>query len=82
MVKFFEHTKRSIAKTISYRILITISTFSVIYFLTGEFKLTFGITITANIVSTFIYYIHERIWNEIHWGKHHKLSTQEQNNPS
>mgnify|MGYP001572978986 CR=1 len=69
MVKFFEHTKRSIAKTITYRILITISTFIVMYFMTGNLSLTLGVTLVSNIVSTFLYFLHERIWNQIHWGK-------------
>lgn len=69
MVKFFEHAKRSIAKTITYRILITVSTFVITYYMTGQIELTFGITLVASVVSTLIYFIHERIWNQIHWGK-------------
>lgn len=69
MVKFFEHSKCSLAKTITYRILITISTFIVTYYMTGDFSLTLGVTLVSNIVSTFLYFIHERIWNQIHWGK-------------
>lgn len=68
-MKFFEHSKRSIVKTITYRILIVISTFIITYYLTGELKFSLELTAVANIVNTVLYYLHERIWNKIHWGK-------------
>lgn len=69
MTKFFEHHKRSLAKTVTYRILIVISTFIVTFLITGRLDLTLGITVVANIINTLLYYIHERAWNNIHWGK-------------
>ena len=68
-MKFFEHSERSIVKTITYRILIVISTFIVTYYLTGELKFSLELTAVANIVNTVLYYLHERFWNNIHWGK-------------
>lgn len=68
-MKFFEHTKRSLVKTITYRLLIIVSTFIVTYLITGQMDLTIGITVVANSVNTLLYFIHERIWNRIHWGK-------------
>lgn len=69
MAKFFEHYKRSLTKTVTYRIVIVISTFIVTYLFTGRLDLTIGITFFANVVNTLLYYIHERVWNKIHWGK-------------
>lgn len=68
-MKFSEQSERSIAKTVTYRILIVISTFIVTYFLTGELKFSLELTAVANIVNTLLYYLHERFWNKIHWGK-------------
>lgn len=68
-MKFFEHYRRSIVKTITYRILIVISTFIVTYYLTGEIKASLEITAVANIINTVLYFVHERVWNKIHWGK-------------
>ncbi len=69
MAKFFEHSKRSLVKTITYRLLIITSTFIITFIITGELALTLGITIVANTMNTILYYVHERIWNRIHWGK-------------
>lgn len=69
MPKFFEHAKRSIVKTITYRLLIIVSTFVVTYMITGEIELTLGITLVVNVINTVLYFIHERVWNRIHWGK-------------
>lgn len=69
-MKHFEHVKRSLAKTITYRLLIVVATFIVIYMMTGDVETTTSITIISNIINTVLYYIHERIWNRIHWGKH------------
>lgn len=68
-MKFFEHSERSIVKTITYRILIVISTFIITFYLTGELKFSIELTAVANIVNTVLYYLHERVWNKIHWGK-------------
>lgn len=68
-MKFFEHYERSIVKTITYRILIVISTFVVTYFITGEIRLSLEITAVANVINTVLYFLHERVWNRIHWGK-------------
>ncbi len=68
-MKFFEYYERSIVKTVTYRVLIVVSTFLVTYYLTGEIQTSLEITAVANIINTILYFIHERAWNEIHWGK-------------
>jgi uncharacterized membrane protein len=68
-VKFFEHHKRSLAKTVTYRLLIIVSTFAVTYLITGNIEITIGVTFFANLLNTVLYYAHERVWNNIHWGK-------------
>lgn len=68
-MKFFEHAKRSVAKTITYRLLIVFSTFIITYLITGKLVLTLEITTATNIINTCLYFLHERIWNKVHWGK-------------
>jgi len=68
--KVYEHYKRSIVKTITYRLLILLTTYIVVYRFTGQHGATTIITLTSNFVSTFVYFIHERVWNAIHWGRH------------
>lgn len=66
---FHEDSNRSLVKTISYRILIIIATSLILFIFTGNVELTLGVTLVTSIVCTILYYIHERVWNNIHWGK-------------
>ncbi|MCL4406229.1 MAG: DUF2061 domain-containing protein [Patescibacteria group bacterium] len=60
---------RSAAKTISYRLIIIILDFASIYFFTRSVGVATSFVIVSNIYTTIAYYIHERAWNRIDWGK-------------
>lgn len=64
-----ETIKRTLVKTISYRIVILLLDFTFIYLFTGELKVAIGFMIVSNIYTTLGYFLHERIWNKIKWGK-------------
>lgn len=64
-----ETLRRSIVKTISYRAVILILDFTSIYLFTGQIKVALGFTIVSNIYTTVGYFLHERIWDKIKWGK-------------
>lgn len=66
---FVERTQRSIVKTITYRGLILISNFTITYILTGSLSLATGVASASFFVNTIIYYLHERVWNIVTWGK-------------
>lgn len=68
--RYFDHHGRSVVKTITYRILIIVSHGVVMYVMTGDVESTLTVTGATSIVSTLIYFFHERVWNHIHWGKH------------
>jgi len=72
MKRFHETILRSISKAITFRILILILDFGVIYFFTRRIDLTLGVIVVSNLSSTIAYIAHERVWNIIHWGKTHK----------
>jgi uncharacterized membrane protein len=61
-------TKRSLVKAITYRIVIIVLDFSVIYLLTGRTDVAIGFMVISNIYTTAAYFVHERIWNKIKWG--------------
>jgi uncharacterized membrane protein len=61
--------KRSIVKTITYRAIVVILDFIAVYLFTGKLETAFGFTIVSNIYTTIVYYIHERIWDRVKWGK-------------
>jgi adenylylsulfate kinase len=64
-----ETLRRSIVKTISYRVAILILDFTAIYLFTGQIKVALGFMIVSNIYTTLGYFFHERIWDKIKWGK-------------
>jgi uncharacterized membrane protein len=61
--------RRSIVKTISYRVIVVILDFVAIYLFTGKISVALGFTIVSNIYTTIVYFLHERIWDRIKWGK-------------
>ena len=64
--------RRSVVKTISYRVAILILDFVAIYLFTGQIKVAVGFMIVSNIYTTIGYFFHERIWDNIKWGKNTK----------
>ena len=63
-----EKWKRSLAKSISYRIAIMGLDFTVLYLFTRRTGVALGFVIVSNIYTTAAYFIHERLWNRIQWG--------------
>lgn len=65
-----EKKERSVAKAVTYR-LVSIVVDSVIAFLiTQSAEKTLIFVVVSNLISIIIYFIHERAWNRVHWGKH------------
>ena len=61
--------KRSLVKTVSWRITGTGATFAISYLVLGSFAVAGTIAVIQLVANTVLYYIHERIWNVIKWGK-------------
>ncbi len=62
-------TKRSAVKAITYRVVIVCLDFLVIYLLTGRTTVALGFMIISNLYTTVGYFLHERIWARIAWGR-------------
>jgi len=73
-------TKRSLVKAFTYRVVIVILDFSVIYLLTRRVDVALGFMIISNIYTTVAYFVHERIWNRIRWGTETTQSPQTNGN--
>ena len=71
-IKFHENISRSLVKAITYRIVILTSDSIIVFALTHRFDITVGVVLFSNFASSFLYFIHERAWNAIHWGKSKK----------
>jgi len=60
---------RSIVKTITWRITGSGATFLIAYIMTGDVAIAGVIGLVQMVSNTFLYYLHERVWNKISWGK-------------
>jgi uncharacterized membrane protein len=60
---------RSVAKTISWRLVGTIDTIIISWLITGTIRLALSIGFVELISKMLLYYFHERTWNKIKWGK-------------
>jgi uncharacterized membrane protein len=64
-----ESTRRSIFKTVSWRITGSSATFAISYAVLGDFSISGTIAIIQLTFNTLLYYVHERLWNSIKWGR-------------
>ena len=64
-----EHPKRSIVKALTWRIIAFVVTIIAVYIYSKDLKQSLVIGISANTVKIFLYYIHERIWNRVKFGR-------------
>lgn len=71
----YDTPKRSLVKTISWRILSFIALFIVGLALGLSSENALYWTIWNNIAFIVIHYLHERLWNRISWGKKVNVST-------
>ena len=61
--------RRSFTKAVTFRVLIVALDVPVVYLLTGRLDLAVVFTVVSNLYASIAYYMHERIWNKISWGK-------------
>lgn len=74
-----ESHKRSIIKAITWRIIALIVTLLVSYIWLGEWGSSIALAITANGIKILLYYLHERGWNLLSWGRGVKTHSMEEN---
>jgi uncharacterized membrane protein len=60
---------RSIAKAISYRLLGSAVTGLIFFVLTRQGKLSLGAGFLDMVLKIFAYFVHERVWNHISYGR-------------
>ncbi len=66
---FKESKKRAIVKTVSWRILATLTTALLVYLFTGELGIAISVGLLEMIAKMVLYYLHERVWDKSHYGK-------------
>jgi uncharacterized membrane protein len=60
---------RSVAKTLSWRITGSGATFLIAWLIAGNFAMAGTIAIIQLVANTVLYFVHERIWNQVRWGR-------------
>jgi uncharacterized membrane protein len=60
---------RTIVRMISYRITALLLTVPMTYMITGNWGEAFSGSFILHLVLTLDYYVHERVWLKIKWGK-------------
>ena len=64
-----ERVKRSLAKTISWRIIGTLDTLILSWIIIGEASTAAAIASVEFVSKMILYFFHERAWSKIKWGK-------------
>ncbi len=60
--------RRSVVKSIVWRIICIVVSILTAFFLTGEWDIAVAVGTVYNAITMVLYYFHERIWNKIKWG--------------
>jgi uncharacterized membrane protein len=68
-----ERKSRSLAKAISWRLIAIVILATISYVFTGSWEEMTLITVVYSGLQIFIYFVHERTWDRIVWGKPNAL---------
>lgn len=63
-----ETQQRTLAKTMTWRVLATLTTALLVFLFTGDFTLALEVGTLEVILKLLLYYIHERGWSYVPWG--------------
>ncbi len=64
-----ESRKRSLAKAITWRIIAMTLLTAVTWLFTSDAQVTASVVIVASTIHVITYYIHERLWERVKWGR-------------
>lgn len=60
---------RSISKALTWRAIATSTTMVLAYIVTGDLKVAGAIGAADVVIKLFFYYLHERAWGHVGWGR-------------
>jgi uncharacterized membrane protein len=63
-----ETRARSVAKTVSWRVVASLTTAVIVLLLTGQFKIALTVVGVEAVAKFIVYYLHERAWSALRWG--------------
>jgi uncharacterized membrane protein len=62
---------RSFIKGVSWETIGFIITLFAIYIIYGNFLVSLKFTAILTVIKVFLFFVHERLWKKIRWGKYH-----------
>jgi uncharacterized membrane protein len=68
-ITFTDNFSRTGMKLFTWRIVITITNFLIVYFISGSVRAGVEFMSIATAINIVLYWFHERMWNKIKWGK-------------
>lgn len=68
---------RSLVKAVSWRVTGSIDTLIITFIVTGKLKWAFTVSGIELFTKIFLYYVHERVWHRIPFGKYKERPTYE-----
>ena len=60
---------RSVVKALSWRATGTVDTIIISFLITGQIKMAMSIGFVELFTKIFLYYVHERVWDRISFGR-------------
>ncbi len=66
-------SSRSGAKAVTWRVIATTTTMSLVYFFTGELDLSLGVGFFDVLLKLAFYFLHERAWDRVWYGRDVKV---------
>ena len=66
---FEESSIRSISKALSWRIMATLTTTTLVFLFTGRLDLAVTVGLVEAVAKMGLYFIHERVWNRLKFGR-------------
>lgn len=64
-----EIRRRSVMKSLSWRVTASSTTVFLVYVITGCVGVAFAVGLLEAVAKLAVYYVHERAWNFVSWGK-------------
>ncbi|MBU0958048.1 MAG: DUF2061 domain-containing protein [Nanoarchaeota archaeon] len=61
--------KRTIVKTLTWRVVATVVVIFVTYYYTDSWGIALTAGFASAVIKTVLYYIHERLWNKSNYGR-------------
>lgn len=64
-----ESIKRSLVKSLIYRVLMVLSDFFILYIVSGRLDISASFAVINIFWNTFAYFMYDRVWNQVKWGQ-------------